>query len=175
MSLVDYASSDEEEDAAEEAVAAEPPRLPDCLSPPPQHRAASPVIGSRASMSSSYDKIENSSQLASPPFEKLPDASVLLNLPISSHPINSTDHSSRVAAAFSQKVLHKREGNGSISSYTRTKVPRGSLPHSKNIPDTGGGGQLVPPQLSGRSNVVTEDIGKLFVRRTAEGSHTRGS
>ncbi|BBG96456.1 glutathione S-transferase THETA 3 [Prunus dulcis] len=49
------------------------------------------------------------------------------------------------------------------------KVPKGNLPHSKNVPDTIGG-MLVPPQLSGRSNIVTEDVGKLFVKKQADPS-----
>ncbi|KAF9601738.1 hypothetical protein IFM89_022852 [Coptis chinensis] len=91
---------------------------------------------------------------------RLPDASLLLNAPdFSSHQMSHSDHHSAIAS-------RKRESNGSAaSSYPRSKFPRSNLPHSRNVPDTVGG-LLVPPQLSGRSNVVTEDLSKLFARRT---------
>lgn len=79
------------------------------------------------------------------------------------------DHSSRVAAAIAESASRKRESNEFVSSVPRSKVPRGNLPHSKNVPDTIGG-MLVPPQLSGRSNIVTEDVGKLFVKKQADPS-----
>ncbi|KAF9590417.1 hypothetical protein IFM89_035252 [Coptis chinensis] len=95
---------------------------------------------------------------------RLPDASLLLNAPdFSSHEMSQSDYHSRVAATIES---WKRESNGSAtSSYPCSKFPRSNLPHSRNVPDTVGG-LLVPPQLSGRSNVVTEDLSKLFVRRT---------
>ncbi|KAL2898423.1 ATF/CREB activator 1 [Bienertia sinuspersici] len=80
--------------------------------------------------------------------EKLPDASLLLSPPISSQSIGS-DHSSRVAAAMVENASRKREANGSSSLNTRSKIPRGGLTHSKNIPDTSSG-LLTPPQLRGR-------------------------
>ncbi|KAF9596953.1 hypothetical protein IFM89_014597 [Coptis chinensis] len=91
---------------------------------------------------------------------RLPNASLLLNAPdFSSHEMSQSDHYSRVAAAIASR---KRESNGlAASSYPCSKFPRSNLPHSRNV-----GGLLVPPQLSGRSNVVTEDLSKLFARRT---------
>ncbi|KAK6163009.1 hypothetical protein DH2020_002850 [Rehmannia glutinosa] len=68
-----------------------------------------------------------------------------------------------------RKAARKRELNGSAASFPRNKVPKGTLPHSKGVPDTVGG-RLVPPQLAGRSNVVTEDISKLFVRKPTNSS-----
>ncbi|KAJ8423777.1 hypothetical protein Cgig2_008662 [Carnegiea gigantea] len=121
----------------------------------------------KSTRSSSNQQSEDVSPLLPPPIERLPDASLLLNSPILSQPVG-TDHSSRVAAAMAENASRKREANGSSSSNIRGKIPRGNLPHSKNIPDTGSG-QLVPPQLRGRSNVVTEDISKLFVRRDPQG------
>lgn len=80
---------------------------------------------------------------------KLPDASLLLNSP--SMPVGHfTDHSSRVAAAMAENESRKRDTNVSASTYPRSKIPKGTLPHMKNIPETGSG-LLVPPQLAGRS------------------------
>ncbi|KAF9600342.1 hypothetical protein IFM89_007060 [Coptis chinensis] len=95
---------------------------------------------------------------------RLPDASLLLSTPdFSSHEMSQSDHHSRVAAAIAS---WKRESNGSAaSSYPRSKFPRSNLPHSRNVLNNVGG-LLIPPQLSGRSNVVTEDLSKLFARTT---------
>ncbi|KAK6137124.1 hypothetical protein DH2020_029133 [Rehmannia glutinosa] len=80
---------------------------------------------------------------------KLPDASFLLNLTaVPSNLLNSSDHSSRVAAGMAESVARKRELNGSAASVPRNKVPKGTLPHSKGVPDTVGG-RSVPPQLAG--------------------------
>ncbi|KAI3900827.1 hypothetical protein MKW92_038406 [Papaver armeniacum] len=70
----------------------------------------------------------------------------------SSHQMSGNDHSSRVAAAMAESSSRKRESKGSASTNPRSKFPRGNLPNTKSFPDTG------------RSNVVTEDIGKLFVK-----------
>lgn len=86
---------------------------------------------------------------------KLPDASFLLNSPmLPSNHLNSLDHSSRVAAAMAESAARKRELKGASASNPRSKVPRGTLPHSKNVPETVGG-HLVPPQLSGRCVFIT--------------------
>ncbi|KAG4109866.1 hypothetical protein ERO13_D13G013700v2 [Gossypium hirsutum] len=96
---------------------------------------------------------------------------MLLNSP--TVPLTSgNDHASVVAAAMADNLSRKRDskgmmGSGSSSStppLPRAKLPRATLRHSKSVPDTGGG-SLVPPQLRGRSNVVTEDISKLFINR----------
>lgn len=175
MSLVDYASSDEEDDLQP----SEPPSIAivaaeerdDSRRKQPSTFTSSPPSSSRdtaqSTRSSSNQQSEDVSPLLPAPIERLPDASLLLNSPILSQPVG-TDHSSRVAAAMAENASRKREANGSSSSNIRGKIPRGNLPHSKNIPDTGSG-QLVPPQLRGRSNVVTEDISKLFVRRDPQG------
>ncbi|XVF24239.1 hypothetical protein REPUB_Repub13aG0110600 [Reevesia pubescens] len=104
-------------------------------------------------------------------FEKLPDASVLLNSPTVSF-VSGNDHASLVAVAESASRKRDSKGmmgvgsSGSLAAPPRSKLPRATIPHSKSVPDTGGGA-LVPPQLRGRSNVVTEDISKLFVSRNA--------
>ncbi|PON37974.1 hypothetical protein TorRG33x02_346200 [Trema orientale] len=161
MSLVDYTSSDEDDD-----VPAEPVEENDNASrnppPPPQPQ----------NHSESSEKPESASSLPTPEIEKLPDASELLNSPdFSYNALSGTDHSSRVAAAMAQSASssRKRESIGVASSLPRSKVPKGTLPHSKNVPDTVRG-LLVPPQLSGRSNIVTEDINRLFVKKQAEPS-----
>lgn len=82
--------------------------------------------------------------------EKLPDASLLLDSPtVSSNLMSASDHSSRVAAALAENALRKRDSNGMASSAVRGKIPRGNLPHSRNVPETASG-LLVPPQISGR-------------------------
>lgn len=90
-----------------------------------------------------------SNEESSVPSLELPDASLLLNSPTSSSLFNGSDHSSRVAAAMAANASRKRETNVLGSSLPRSKVPRSSLPHSKNVPDTVGR-LLVPPQLTGR-------------------------
>lgn len=64
--------------------------------------------------------------------------------------VSGTDHASRVAAAMAENATRKRDSNDVSSTLRRNKLPRGSLPNSKNVLDTAGG-LLVPPQLSGRS------------------------
>lgn len=87
--------------------------------------------------------------LRPPAFEKLPDACVLLNS-ASKPVVSGTDHASRVAAAMAENATRKRDSNDVSSTLRRNKLPRGSLPNSKNVLDTAGG-LLVPPQLNGRS------------------------
>ncbi|KAF6155362.1 hypothetical protein GIB67_019888 [Kingdonia uniflora] len=157
MALVDYgsSSSDEDEDADEANL-----KLPK-----PNHDSQNGT-----SVSTSQRPSNTVSKLPAP-FEKLPDASLLLNSPDFSFPqISGNEHSSRVAVARAENESRKRESKGSASSLPRSKYPRGNLPHSRAVRETGGD-LLVPPQLNGRSNVVTEDIGKLFVRRAEPSSH----
>ncbi|XP_042514173.1 transcriptional regulator Myc-A-like isoform X2 [Macadamia integrifolia] len=173
MSLVDYASSSEDNDAeigegeeeeeeeeeeeqrggGREAKELEEEPLPSTVN-----------FHNQRSISPSHQLPDSTTHLPAPSIEKLPDALLLLSSPaLSSHQMSSTDHYSRVAAAMAESASRKREINGLASSYLRSKLPRGNLPHSKNVPDTVGG-LLIPPQLSGRSNVVTEDISKLFAK-----------
>lgn len=89
------------------------------------------------------------------PALKLPDASFLLNSPVvPSNQLNSSDHSSRVAAAMAESAARKRDLKGSAASHPRSKVPKGALPHSKSVPETVSG-RLLPPQLSGRCVLLT--------------------
>lgn len=129
-----------------------------------------PLPQTRGSSYASDHQLETTAGLPAPLIEKLPDASLLLDAPAGlASPLSSGDHASRVAAARAESALRKRESHSLSSSVPRSKVPRGTLPHMKNVPETVGG-LLVPPQLSGRSNVVTEDISKLFVKGHAEKS-----
>ncbi|OVA12933.1 hypothetical protein BVC80_117g13 [Macleaya cordata] len=142
MSLVDYASSSEDEDADIKENKDEEED-----DPPP----ATLDVHDQRSISSSRQLSDSASQSSSLPIEKLPDVSLLLNSPtLASHQMSGNDHSSRVAAAMAESASRKREPNGSASTYPRSKYPRGSLPHTKNLPDTVGG-VLVPPQLKGSS------------------------
>ncbi|KAF3949902.1 hypothetical protein ACB098_11G167400 [Castanea mollissima] len=169
MSLVDYASSSDDDVSAEEEEEEEHQQKEHEEEDEPQ-QLPNPNPHNQISGSSSNLQPESTVHSSEPSIERLPDASFLLNSPASlSNLMSSSDHSSRVAAAMAENASRKRDSNGLASSLPRNKVPRGTLPHSRNVPDTVGG-VLVPPQLSGRSNVVTEDIGKLFVRKHAEPS-----
>lgn len=171
MSLVDYASSDDDVSAAEvEEVVEENRKQPENhtvaepQSPKPEPRPQSPPIN--RPIVKPNQQIETNEESPVPSVE-LPDASLLLNSPTSSSLFSGSDHSSRVAAAMAANASRKRETNVLGSSLPRSKVPRSSLPHPKNVPDTSGS-LLVPPQLTGRSNIVTEDISKLFVKKSAK-------
>ncbi|KAL0007034.1 hypothetical protein SO802_008536 [Lithocarpus litseifolius] len=169
MSLVDYASSSDDDVSPEEEEQQQKEHEEEEDEDEPQ-QLPNPNPHNQISGSSSNQQPESTAHSSEPSIERLPDASFLLNSPASlSNLMSSSDHSSRVAAAMAENASRKRDSNGLASSLPRNKVPRGTLPHSRNVPDTVGG-VLVPPQLSGRSNVVTEDIGKLFVRKHAEPS-----
>ncbi|XP_065023332.1 uncharacterized protein LOC135649148 isoform X1 [Musa acuminata AAA Group] len=105
-----------------------------------------------------------------PSLEGLLDVSVLFaTQSYQSSQTVGTDHSSRVAAALAETASRKRESDGSTFPQPSSKHSRGQLRRLRNVPNTKGG-LLVPPQLSGRSNVVTEDIGKFFVSKLTESS-----
>ncbi|KAM7262457.1 hypothetical protein ACFE04_000140 [Oxalis oulophora] len=156
MSLVDYVASDDDVSDTDE----EKPK-----SPPVSSIATVPVA-------------------VAPSFSKLPDASMLLNSPLLIGGGGALD----IGAALGKRVSSNLVETGS----RRSKIPReGHLRHTKNVPETGGG-KLLPPQLRGSllsawshvvctnltykelmldrlvilgSNVVTEDITKLFVKK----------
>ncbi|XP_020275159.1 uncharacterized protein LOC109849703 [Asparagus officinalis] len=168
MSLVDYASSsDDEDEKIEEKTdeiiergGEEKKAVDSSASIPPSDRQ-----NQNNMTSSSLHQPSIAPPVPPPQMEKLPDASLLFSSSFSSNPTMMFDHSSRVAAAIGES--RKRETNGSSLVSRQSKQPRGSLPHSRNIPDTVGS-KLIPPQLRGRSNVVTEDINKLFVRKDGQ-------
>ncbi|WCJ40051.1 hypothetical protein M5689_020986 [Euphorbia peplus] len=141
MSLVDYASSSDDDDHL-------PGPSSSSSNPNP-----TPTYAPRANQHP-----DNASNSSAPSSLKLPDASLLLNSPNVSS-LTGNDHASTAS--------RKRVSNELPSLLPRNKLPKGSLRNRKNVPDTSGG-LLVPPQLTGRSNIVTEDIGKLFVRKKSE-------
>ncbi|TQE13034.1 hypothetical protein C1H46_001409 [Malus baccata] len=147
MSLVDYPSSDDEvpeEEEVRENKDNEPQQQV------PRDIPGLPTRPHTQSVVLSHQWPESSARSSAPSIQQLPDASLLLNSPVfSSNMVSGSDHSSRVAAAMAESSSRKRELNAFGSSVPRSKVPRGSLLHSKNVPDTVGG-LLVPPQLSGR-------------------------
>ncbi|XP_050946265.1 uncharacterized protein LOC103503186 isoform X2 [Cucumis melo] len=159
MSLVDYASSDEDVPAAVEE------EKEDNRNQSENHTVTEPQLPKP--IVKPNQQFETNEESSSVPWVELPDASLLLNSQTSSSLFSGSDHSSRVAAAMAANASRKRETNVLGSSLPRSKVPRSSLPHSKNVPDTSGT-LLVPPQLTGRSNIVTEDISKLFVKKSAK-------
>ncbi|KAJ8573618.1 hypothetical protein K7X08_010129 [Anisodus acutangulus] len=172
MSLVDYASSDEEEELHQQPqedkqlTKAEEPTPLDPLSTRNENRHLPQPQNKRGSSSLNKEALHLSSSSESSGL-KLPDASLLLNSPsMADHLGHTNDHSSRVAAAMAENASRKRDVNVSASTYPRRKIPKGTLPHMKNVPETGAG-LLLPPQLTGRSNVVTEDITKLFVKKAS--------
>ncbi|CAA7031508.1 unnamed protein product [Microthlaspi erraticum] len=160
MSLVDYDDSSSDDDVLPAAEKKEPLPLP----PQPQQKPSVAQSLPRNTQRCINEK-EKSDELP-----QLPDALFLLESPTITQVSGGGDHASVVEAAMAQSALRKRELNGSHSSLPRRpKLPRGNLPHSKNIPDTFGN-VLVPPQLKGRSNVATEDIGRLFVKKRQDSS-----
>ncbi|XP_057458525.1 uncharacterized protein LOC130749221 [Lotus japonicus] len=167
MSLVDYASSSDDDVPEPTRHKEEEPPQPlqrNSPQPPPQPPPSRTQIKYGSSPGQPLENKPHSSASSSS-VEKLPDASLLLNSPfVSSNLVSASDHSSRVAAALAENASRKRDSNGMASSTVRNKAPRGNLPHSKSVPETTSG-LLVPPQISGRKNVVTEDISKLFVKK----------
>ncbi|XAR54416.1 hypothetical protein NMG60_11029532 [Bertholletia excelsa] len=171
MSLVDYASSDDDEAGAEvrEEENRESLQVPKEEPEVPKHDQPPPLPPQKQRSLSSNEQPGNSHS-SEPSLVKLPDASVLLSSPnLSSQMVSGPDHSSRVAAIMAERASRKRQANELSSALPRSKSPKGNLRHSRSVPDTAGG-LLVPPQLRGRSNIVTEDVSKLFVRKNAEPS-----
>ncbi|KAK4787188.1 hypothetical protein SAY86_011021 [Trapa natans] len=165
MSLVDYASSSDEEKEEEKEEKTEIAEVPK-QEPAPAPSAT--VIQQTGPAATSSDKQQDNAAY-NKTIEKLPDVSLLLNTPLTSTILSSGDHASRVAAAIAESSSRKRNSNVLSSSAPAEKLHRGTLARVKNVPETGGG-LLVPPQLSGRSNVATEDLSKLFVRRHRDAS-----
>ncbi|CAN0917228.1 hypothetical protein LINGRAHAP2_LOCUS30163 [Linum grandiflorum] len=164
MSLVDYASSsDDDDDDLPEKLATEQAPEPQVQGPQP-NPSPLPPPSSKQMHGLSSNQLQGS---APPPstYEKLPDASLLLNS-TSISAVRGSDHASWVRPVGTETTSRKRDSTGLPSSSTHSKLPKGSLLHGTNVPDTASG-VLVPPQLRGRSNVVTEDIGKLFVKGPA--------
>ncbi|XP_022864741.1 uncharacterized protein LOC111384654 [Olea europaea var. sylvestris] len=166
MALVDYASSSEDDEPRIEA-GQEQEQVKvteEKLFQSQDDHSTRFRKSSGLSLTKKTEKISNQPECSE---LQLPDASLLLDSPaFSSHLVTDSDHSSRVGVAMAENASRKRALNCSPASHVRSKVPKGTLPPPKNVPDTVGG-HLLPPQLTGRKNVVTEDISKLFVRKHA--------
>ncbi|CAN7035423.1 unnamed protein product [Brassica oleracea var. botrytis] len=162
MSLVDYDDSSSSDDDVLPAAAEHKEALPQSQPQQKLKPSPTPSITRRC-----LEEKEESGELP-----QLPDALLLLESPRLTH-VSGNDHASVVAAAMAESALRKREFNGKSSSLPRrSKLPKGNLPHSKNSPDTLGN-VLVPPQLKGRSNVATEDMSRLFVKKRLDSSKER--
>ncbi|KAJ8900405.1 hypothetical protein K2173_025045 [Erythroxylum novogranatense] len=167
LSLVDYASSSSDDDVEEDTIEQETRNDTKQVAKREPSPPKMPTTDRRSGLASDEQvRLQNNAHPSVTPVMKLPDASLLLNSP-SVSPMNGSDHASRVSAAMAENASRKRESNGLSSSLPRNKIPKGTLRQTKSVPDTVGG-LLVPPQLSGRSNVLTEDLGKLFVRKHSE-------
>ncbi|KAH9709955.1 hypothetical protein KPL70_013351 [Citrus sinensis] len=151
MSLVDYASSSDDDvsEAEEQEQKDEQSLNPNDQPQISTYQPSPPPRKSGSSTSNQRPETAAPPSLRPPAFEKLPDACVLLNS-ASKPVVSGTDHASRVAAAMAENATRKRDSNDVSSTLRRNKLPRGSLPNSKNVLDTAGG-LLVPPQLNGRS------------------------
>ncbi|KDO83261.1 hypothetical protein CISIN_1g026883mg [Citrus sinensis] len=149
MSLVDYASSSDDDvsEAEEQEQKDEQSLNPNDQPQISTYQPSPPPRKSGSSTSNQRPETAAPPSLRPPAFEKLPDACVLLNS-ASKPVVSGTDHASRVAAAMAENATRKRDSNDVSSTLRRNKLPRGSLPNSKNVLDTAGG-LLVPPQLNG--------------------------
>ncbi|KAJ4783292.1 hypothetical protein LUZ62_034538 [Rhynchospora pubera] len=143
MSLVEYDSSDSDEEAPEPHTDSTPSSAATAAPPlPPTNE--NPVVTSSSTVPARSSNTLPASTL--PSLDQLPDAEFLLAPQIGSR---------------------KRESNGNGVVPSQQKFPRGraqssvALVRNARASTTG----MLPPQLTGRSNVVTEDISKLFVNR----------
>ncbi|CAK9274534.1 unnamed protein product [Sphagnum jensenii] len=147
MSLVDYASDDDAGDSEPQPMVASPSHSNQGDLPEPRSQSAAYV------------------QPATTPLVRLPDATELLGGSMQEGTSNNStgDHASRVATAMA--TSRKRpQLNGGAHALHSTKFPRRNItPSGTTMSSTGG--ILVPPQIRGRSNVSTEDLDRLFVRR----------
>ncbi|XP_062208038.1 vegetative cell wall protein gp1-like [Phragmites australis] len=163
MSLVAYDASSDEEDAREPPAASPPPIGPQPRPPSPSTSAASaPQLTPPPPAPSQNVAPSSSSNVSLPTLSlDLPDVADLFAPPsLQSLQPRASDHSSRDDAS------RKRESNGSAFHDSRSKFPRmQSQPRGAR---SAAGNTLVPPQLRGRSNVVTEDMSKLFVAKHKE-------
>ncbi|KAK3166463.1 hypothetical protein QOZ80_1AG0046120 [Eleusine coracana subsp. coracana] len=167
MSLVAYDASSDEEDAGEPPAPAAPSPPPFASAIGPQPRPPSPSTSvapqpTPPAPAPSQNVVPASSSNVSLPTPSLdlPDVADLFAPPLQSLPSRATNNFSRDNAS------RKRESNGSVFQDSQSKFPRTqSQPRgARNV----AGNSLVPPQLRGRSNVVTEDMSKLFVAKRKE-------
>ncbi|KAL5222930.1 hypothetical protein ABZP36_027643 [Zizania latifolia] len=162
MSLVAYDASSDEEDAGEPpAAAATSPPVSSSIGPQPRPPSPSTSVGAAPQPPAPSQNISStsSSNISLPtPSLVLPDVADLFSSP--SLP-------SRVSTATVDSTSRKRESNGSAFQDSHSKFPRVQSAQYRGA-RIAAGNTLVPPQLSGRSNVVTEDMSKLFVAKRNE-------
>ncbi|KAF0926833.1 hypothetical protein E2562_027419 [Oryza meyeriana var. granulata] len=160
MSLVAYDASSDEEDAGGEPPAAPPP-VPSSIGP--QRRPPSPSTSAGVSPQPPVPSLNISSTSSSN--ISLPTPS--LDLPDVADLFSSPSLPARGSTSMVDSTSRKRESNGSAFQDPCSKFPRVQSAQSRGA-RIAAGNTLVPPQLSGRSNVVTEDMSKLFVTRRKE-------
>lgn len=156
MSLVNY-SSDEEEEEEEEKQKEDGrqqqqsgfPASSSSLEPCLAHASGSLLATSQVNLSGSV--VETSL--------KLPDASQLF---ASFDSVKESAVMNVLGGAFNSK---KRSDVNGSANVPPKKIPKGSLMPIRITPDTAGG-SLLPPQIRGRSNIATEDLDKLFTRKS---------
>ncbi|KAG8079036.1 hypothetical protein GUJ93_ZPchr0007g4265 [Zizania palustris] len=165
MSLVAYDASSDEEDAGEPPVVAAvvtyPPPVSSPIGPQPRPPSPSTSVGAVPQPPPPSQNISStsSSNMSLPaPSLDLPDVADLFSSP--SIP-------SRVSTATVDSTSRKRESNGSAFQDPHSKFPRVQSAQHRGA-RIAAGNTLVPPQLRGRSNVVTEDMSKLFVAKRNE-------
>ncbi|XP_020593602.1 uncharacterized protein LOC110033825 [Phalaenopsis equestris] len=178
MSLVDYTSSSEDEEAGEDDerqhdkqdIKEERPMVQEGPRESATAATIPPQFHQSLQKSSTYLHPDVVVPSNAPSMERLPDASILLSSPsFSPQQYGGNNRFSHIASGITKMASRKRERNGSAFVHPSNKNPRGSLPNSRSISDTSSS-TFIPPQLKGRSNVVTEDLRKLFVKRHAEPS-----
>uniref|UniRef100_A0A0D9VA32 Uncharacterized protein n=1 Tax=Leersia perrieri TaxID=77586 RepID=A0A0D9VA32_9ORYZ len=164
MSLVAYDASSDEEDAGGEppaAAVASPPPVPSSFGPQPRPPSPSTSVAAAPQPPPPSQNISSTSlsniSLPSPSLD-LPDVTDLFSSP---------SLSSGGSTSMMDSTSRKRESNGSAFQDPRSKFPRVQSTQSRGA-RIAAGNTLVPPQISGRSNVVTEDMSKLFVARRKE-------
>ncbi|CAO2167678.1 unnamed protein product, partial [Urochloa humidicola] len=156
MSLVAYDASSDEEDAGEPTAAATPSPLPVASSIGPQPRPPSPSTAVGAAPQPTPPPPATSQNVA-------PISASNVSLPTPSLDLPDV---ADLFAPPAENASRKRESNGSALHNSRSKLPR-TQPQPQGVRNAAGN-SLIPPQLRGRSNVVTEDMSKLFVAKRKE-------
>ncbi|KAE8803292.1 vasodilator-stimulated phosphoprotein [Hordeum vulgare] len=164
MSLVAYdASSDEDEAGDPPAAAPAPPPRPS-PSVGPQPRPPSPSTSAPAAPRPAAPPPAPSQNVVSTNSSNVSLPTPSFDLPDIADLFDSPSLPNRGSAGMVGSSSRKRESNGSAIQDPRSKFPRAQSAQSRGARNAAAS-TLVPPQLSGRSNVVTEDMGKLFVAR----------
>uniref|UniRef100_A0ACD5WMD1 Uncharacterized protein n=1 Tax=Avena sativa TaxID=4498 RepID=A0ACD5WMD1_AVESA len=163
MPLVAYDASSDEDDAGDPPAAgpAPPPHLPSTIGP--QQRPMSPSRSVHAAPQHPAPPPAPTQTLASTNSSNVSLPAASFELPDVADLFDSPSLPPGGFPAMVGSSSRKRESNGSAIP-PRSKFPRGQSAQTRGARNAATS-TLVPPQLSGRSNVVTEDMGKLFVAR----------